>query len=248
MTKPTDPNNSVAGLDAIRSEFLTEAELQVARFLDEFKSRIDLEDLRKCAHKWGGAGRMLGCERLGAAATELETLLKTPGAAKREKVLTALEALRGLILSERASEDKPGAMPAASHPARDSAGTRPCILVVDDDPVIVSLIQLALESCRVECQTVDRGDLAVDMAERNRPQAIVLDINVPEMDGFAILTRLKSRDRTRSIPVLMLTAAKGEGDIARALELGADDYVVKPFDPAELAKRLLRLIAPGRHG
>jgi DNA-binding response OmpR family regulator len=80
------------------------------------------------------------------------------------------------------------------------------------------------------------------MALRIQPHAIILDVNMPELDGFAVLTQLKQNDRTRSIPVVMLTGMRQEKDIIRGFALGADDYVVKPFNPMELAARLRRLL------
>jgi DNA-binding response OmpR family regulator len=131
----------------------------------------------------------------------------------------------------------------------DAAGTKWRVLVVDDDPTIVSLMRVTLESYKIECYTADRGGLAYDMALRIQPHAIVLDVNMPELDGFAVLTQLKQNDRTRAIPVVMLTAMRQEKDIIRGFALGADDYVVKPFNPMELAARLRRLLkASGAHG
>ncbi len=129
----------------------------------------------------------------------------------------------------------------ATGAVQDAPFARPRVLLVDDDPIVISLVRMTLESYRIECHTADRGGLVFDTALRIRPNAIVLDINMPELDGFAVLTRLKQSDSTRSIPVVMLTAMRQEKDIIRGFALGADDYVVKPFNPIELAARLRRL-------
>ncbi len=127
-------------------------------------------------------------------------------------------------------------------PPEDAKDAQRRVLLVDDDPTIISLVRATLESYKIECHTADRGGLAFDMALRIQPHAIILDVNMPELDGFAVLTQLKQNDRTRSIPVVMLTGMRQEKDIIRGFALGADDYVVKPFNPMELAARLRRLL------
>ncbi len=368
------PQSNVSEDDAVllagvRSDFLAEAEQQTGRFVAEFESGIDLAALARCAHRWGGTGKLLGYEGIGRAAAEIEALLTDPVTGERGKIFSALQALRTLILSEASSEsrsahvaatvrkglagkrfglvnfadteisrislllremkayalvldpcelEKQDALEAvdvlivsaggqlamqpdiperaplftcrphlivgdaesigiwgasegprdfilrpwdaeelffrcyhllsrvskstAVSAMRDSAETKARILLVDDDPTIISLVRMTLESYKIECHTADRGGLAFDMALRIKPDAIVLDINMPELDGFAVLTRLRQTDRTRSIPVVMLTALRQEKDVIRGFALGADDYVVKPFNPIELAARLRRLL------
>ena len=91
----------------------------------------------------------------------------------------------------------------------------------------------------------DGGD-AVDKAGQCRPDAIVLDMMMPVMDGQQVLRRLREDTATANIPVVMLTARRQERDIIDTLELGADDYLVKPFIPEELMTRLARVMAMRR--
>ncbi len=108
------------------------------------------------------------------------------------------------------------------------------ILLVDDDPRLRDLVRLALERADYEVVTAADGRLALVHAARERPDLIVLDIGLPEMDGFEVCRRLRT---TSDVPILFLTARDDEIDRIVGLELGADDYVTKPFSPRELVAR-----------
>jgi DNA-binding response OmpR family regulator len=136
----------------------------------------------------------------------------------------------------------------AGRPAADR-GQDFRVVVADDDLEIDALVAAALENYGIHCQIARHGGEALEMTRRLLPDALVLDINMPRLDGFQVLTALKSAPETRRIPVLLLTARRQEADILRGFGLGAEDYVVKPFNPIELVARLKRLFAsrePGR--
>jgi len=116
------------------------------------------------------------------------------------------------------------------------------ILVCDDDDLLVDLLEHRLSARGFDVLVARDGGEAVAMAGEQHPDAIVLDAMMPVMDGHEVLRRLRSQDDTAAIPVIMLTARKQERDILGALELGARDYLVKPFIPEELITRLNRLI------
>jgi DNA-binding response OmpR family regulator len=116
------------------------------------------------------------------------------------------------------------------------------ILVCDDDEMLVDLLVYRLESRGFEVLIARDGGQAIAMAENERPDAIVLDAMMPVMNGEQVLREFRSREQNRSIPVLMLTARRQERDIVGALELGANDYLIKPFIPEELITRLNRLL------
>lgn len=120
------------------------------------------------------------------------------------------------------------------------------ILVCDDDDLLVDLLEYRLKARGFDVLVARDGGEAIAVASEQRPDAIVLDAMMPVMDGHEVLRRLGSRDDTASIPVIMLTARKLERDILGALELGARDYLVKPFIPEELITRLNRLIEGAR--
>ena len=112
------------------------------------------------------------------------------------------------------------------------------ILVVDDEPDIVALVVYHLAKAKYRVSSATSGSDALALAKRERPALIVLDLMLPGMSGFDVLDQLRADPDTASIAVLMLTARKDEPDRIRGLELGADDYLTKPFSPQELVLRV----------
>lgn len=112
------------------------------------------------------------------------------------------------------------------------------ILVVDDEPEIVALVAYHLAKAGYRVATAASGPDALEVARRERPSLIVLDLMLPGMSGFDVLEQLRTDDSTRDVAVLMLTARREEPDRIRGLSLGADDYLTKPFSPAELVLRV----------
>jgi len=113
--------------------------------------------------------------------------------------------------------------------------TEPLVLAVDDEAGILRLIKLELTTQGFRVVTASGGDEALRMAEEQRPDIALLDIVMPEMTGLEVMRRLRERS---SIPVILLTAKGSESDKVRGLELGADDYLAKPFSPDELSARV----------
>jgi len=109
------------------------------------------------------------------------------------------------------------------------------ILVVDDEPPIVDVLVYNLEQANYEVLVARDGQGALDVARRERPDLIILDLMLPEVDGLEVCRRLR---RDRDVPIIMLTARDAEVDRVVGLELGADDYVVKPFSVRELVARV----------
>lgn len=112
------------------------------------------------------------------------------------------------------------------------------ILVVDDEPEIVALVAYHLAKAGYRVTTASSGQDALDMARRERPALIVLDLMLPGISGFDVLEHVRADDATRDVAVLLLTARREEPDRIRGLSLGADDYLTKPFSPAELVLRV----------
>ena len=111
----------------------------------------------------------------------------------------------------------------------------PLILAVDDEVGIQRLIKLELSSQGFRVVTASGGEEALRLAEQQRPDIAVLDIVMPDMSGLEVMRKL--RERT-GIPIILLTAKDNDADKVRGLELGADDYLVKPFNPEELSARV----------
>lgn len=109
------------------------------------------------------------------------------------------------------------------------------ILIVDDDRHVPRLIRTALERTGYETLVATDGMRALETISRDRPDLVLLDIAMPNMDGFETLRRLKSAPSTCAIRVLIVTARDGDDDLTRAWQAGADGYLTKPFSPNDLA-------------
>ena len=129
--------------------------------------------------------------------------------------------------------------------AERMAGSTPTVLAVDDDATTTAIVRAVLTRNGMTCHVATNGKQALESAKALQPSAIVLDVNMPYIDGFAVLTTLRADPQTADIPVVMLTSAQQESDIVRGFGLGADDYVVKPFNPMELLARIKRLVRRG---
>ena len=114
----------------------------------------------------------------------------------------------------------------------------PRILVVDDEPDILNLLDYNLKKAGFKVLSAKDGPEAIDTARLKKPDLILLDIMLPDMEGTEVLKRLKTYDATRHIPVIMLTAKGEEVDKIVGFELGAEDYITKPFSPRELILRV----------
>jgi len=113
--------------------------------------------------------------------------------------------------------------------------TQPLLLVADDEPRITKLVSMALSEEGFRVVTASSGEEALLKAEQIRPDIILLDIVMPDLDGIEVMRQLRER---RPVPVILLTAKGSTADKAKGLDLGADDYVAKPFHPDELAARV----------
>ncbi|HJZ45968.1 MAG TPA: response regulator [Roseiflexaceae bacterium] len=120
------------------------------------------------------------------------------------------------------------------------------ILIVEDEINIVRLISFRLERLGHTISAAASGGAGLVAARQLSPDLILLDVMIPELNGFQVLERLKADPATESIPVLMLTARGHEHDIVAGLEGGAEDYIVKPFSFPELIARVSTALA--RHG
>lgn len=116
------------------------------------------------------------------------------------------------------------------------------ILAVDDERHILELISYNLQGAGYQVETAETGEQALEMARDTAPDLILLDVMLPDIDGLQVCTRLKREQETASIPVIMLTARGDEIDKVLGLEMGADDYVVKPFGVRELVARVKALL------
>jgi two-component system response regulator ResD len=125
--------------------------------------------------------------------------------------------------------------------------TRGSVLVVDDEPTITDVVSRYLERAGYETRSAPDGAAALELAREARPDLVVLDLMLPGMDGLEVMRRLRATGNGRRLPVILLTARGEPADRVIGLRLGADDYVAKPFSPAELVARVdavLRRVDP----
>jgi len=120
------------------------------------------------------------------------------------------------------------------------AMTSPTVLIVDDDPIILTLLRTTLRNLGLVCEVVDNGRDGLRLIRDEKPHVVVLDINMPGLDGYEVLSAI----RAEKLPtlVVLLSARQQEEDVLRGFRLGADDYIVKPFSPPELVARIKRLL------
>ena len=121
------------------------------------------------------------------------------------------------------------------------------ILVIEDDPDIRELLEYNLEREGYRILTAKSGEKGLEQATNKLPALIMLDLMLPGIDGLEVCRRLKRSDDTTGIPLIMLTAKGEESDVVLGFELGADDYITKPFSPRELVARVRAVLRRGQH-
>ena len=119
------------------------------------------------------------------------------------------------------------------------AGER--ILIVDDDEDVLLIVQTILDNAGYATLTARNGREGVEKALEARPQAVLLDVMMPELSGWEVARRLKDDERTADVPIIFLSARTQESDRQRGQEIGVAAYVTKPFDPTELMQLVRRL-------
>lgn len=120
------------------------------------------------------------------------------------------------------------------------------ILVIEDEKNILELLKYNLEQDGYQVHTANRGDSGLEQARKGKYDLILLDLMLPGLDGMEVCKILKQNEKTAAVPIIMLTAKSQEADKIVGLELGADDYVTKPFSPRELIARVKAVLRRGR--
>ena len=116
------------------------------------------------------------------------------------------------------------------------------ILIVDDEPDIVNIVQCHLECCKCEVSTAANGEEGLKKAAEEKPDLILLDINMPVMNGLQMLERLKEHSDLKNIPVIMITVICEPWDIAAASSYDIADYITKPFELVELTEKVTKVL------
>ena len=143
-----------------------------------------------------------------------------------------LRAYRILRFAERAAVAiKPSARNGARH-----------VVLADDDATTIVMISTILKHFNFECDIAHDGAQALEIARKEKPDLVLLDVSMPHMNGFEALTALRSDSATRSTPVILVSAHRDEAEVVKGFSLGADDYITKPFYSGELMARISRLL------
>jgi DNA-binding response OmpR family regulator len=120
------------------------------------------------------------------------------------------------------------------------------VLVVEDDPFLLELITTRLELAGFDTRAARDGSQALQRLSEFRPEAMVLDINMPVLDGFGVLAHMQAQGLTEKTPTMVLTARNSPEDVSKAIKLGARDYLSKPFKDEQLIARVGRLLVRNR--
>lgn len=117
------------------------------------------------------------------------------------------------------------------------------VLLVEDDKMILDMYTLKFSQEGYKVYSADNGKEGLDLAKKEQPDVILLDIILPQMDGFSVLKRLKSDNSTKNIPVVLLTNLGQDGDVKKGLELGAIDYLIKAnYTPSQVVEKIKSLL------
>ncbi len=120
------------------------------------------------------------------------------------------------------------------------------IVLAEDEPQIARLIEFKLRKEGYQVTWKENGEEALVAIKEEKPDLILLDVMMPVMDGYEVLRQIKEDENLKSIPVIMLTARAQERDVVKGIDLGAQDYITKPFHPAELLVQVKRILAKSR--
>jgi type IV pilus assembly protein PilB len=167
----------------------------------------------------------------GATAHEIRVAMRASGVPTMRD-----QALRLVVLGITSIEEVNRVLAADVAGAR--AHARPRVLVTDDEPITRMLVKLLLERQNYDVLEAANGRDAVEIAIRERPDLLMIDLNMPEMDGYEAIGRIRREMALALMPILVLTSAEGPAVEQRVLELGADDYIIKPFNPDVLLSRV----------
>jgi CheY-like chemotaxis protein len=122
------------------------------------------------------------------------------------------------------------------------AEREPVVLIVDDDRTTTTMVAAILRKCGMQCSIARDGEEGVRMTQTLSPNVLVLDVDMPKLNGFEVLASLRDHSASEAAQVIMLTSHHQETDVIRGFALGASDYISKPFNPEELVARVRRLL------
>ncbi len=256
-----DDKDFEAAFEAIRQKFLAKLAKLPVEF-QQFKIHLQqddvsaeqIDDIRMQMHKLAGSARTFGFSDLNNLAATAEDYLNkvVAGAsldAVRDDFLKALDLF--LVEADKCLENVKPSGGATRITIEDQMSDDYLyhILTADDDELVRDLLKHGLKEAKCKIVPAANGKKVLELLENTKkhsilavPDLIILDVNMPEMNGFEVLEALKKNPDTESIPVIMLTRCDEDENIIRGISQGAADYITKPFDTADLAKRVLNSI------
>ena len=219
--------------------------------IDQMRRAIEDEDgpaICRAAHTLKGSSGQMGALRIQDICATIETLASTGSLVGVEPLLSELSLAFARSVAELRSLSN-GALPGAKETSAPDSQTRPGreavksneILVAEDDMLIARFLSSSLSAAGFHVTHVRDGKAAIDAAHVKDFAAIILDINMPEMDGYQVLAEIRARVG-ETTPVAIISSRHQEQDILRAFDLGVDDYLTKPFNPSEMVARVRRLV------
>jgi CheY-like chemotaxis protein len=213
-------------LRELRERFQTEGLRLIRQWNDELYGPFQASAASSVAHQWVGSAGLLGFPRISELAREAEhALMERPLDAGQFR--DVLESLEGEFQTPTRADRAPDAPPEPESPAQAR------VLIADDDPNMLALVKAIVQTQAIECLTATDGRTALETIRQTRPDAVVLDVNMPGMNGYDVLRALQ--DEGLSTKVLLLTAEENP-------KVAADGYLVKPFNPIDLVVRLKRML------
>jgi CheY-like chemotaxis protein len=205
------------------------------------KSPQSLETIQDEAHTLQGSGATYGFPEISAAASAVE-------AASPESLQLRVQEFINVLLRVQAGTDtaEMDQHPESLEPLPQADNQQPLlerrILLAEDDEHIARIIAKRMEAEGFIVIHTRDGEAALTLAKRMIPEVCILDVKMPRMDGFELLIRLRALPGFKKIPILLLTTLSKKKDVLKGIELGANDYLVKPFRPYELVGRVRQLI------
>jgi DNA-binding response OmpR family regulator len=146
------------------------------------------------------------------------------------------------------SKDTPEKETSVKDKPETPRAARTRILVADDDPIVLKFLQALLTDAGYEVQVAEEGEKALSRAREWSPDLLIMDLVMPYHDGFEITRSLRQSPATRQIPIIILSMKDREADVLRCFELGADDFVRKPFNALELLARVRKILSARGRG
>jgi two-component system cell cycle response regulator DivK len=215
---------SLPDIEGLRARFLDEARQQVPLWLEQLDRRFNAAEALSIAHQWVGTGGLLGFSRISVLAQATQSILRQKPldvSELRENLAALLDEFQAPSMSGQ--QVTPGAV-------ADTAVGGPSVLIAAVDEYLSAVGKALFENQGIECRTITDGPEVLAAIREFQPRAVVLDVDIPPMNGYEILTALRAEES--AVKILLLTP-KGHPE-----KDGADDFLVKPFNPVELVVRV----------